>query len=228
MPRKITSKEQTLMPFPPLRSRLACAVALVLPMALALAGCGGVPRNASLYSPHQPVVTHASYTLDLAVGPDGLPVPEQERLAGWFTAMQLRYGDQIAIADPLSTRATRASVGAVVERFGLLLADEPAPGADAIAPGSVRVIITRAQASVPHCPDWSGNSAANPASATSTNFGCAVNSNLAAMVANPDQLLKGATTSGHTGAMTVDKAISSWRAAPPATSDTAKETSTRQ
>jgi pilus assembly protein CpaD len=213
------------MPFPPIRSRLSCAVALVLP--LALGACGGVPRNASLYSPHQPVVTHASYTLDLTVAPDGLPVPEQERLAGWFTAMQLRYGDRIAISDPLSTQATRASVGAVVERFGLLLADEPAPGADGVSPGSVRVVITRAHASVPHCPDWSGNSAANPANATSTNFGCAVNSNLAAMVANPDHLLNGATATGQTGAMSADKAITSWRAALPAASETAKDTSTR-
>jgi pilus assembly protein CpaD len=226
MLRETPSKEQTLMPFPPIRSRFAGAVALVLP--LALAGCGGVPHNASLYSLHQPVVTHASYALDLTTGPDGLPVPEQQRLAGWFTAMQLRYGDRVALAEPLSTQATRASVGAVVERFGLLLADDPAPEADGVSPGAVRVVITRATASVPHCPDWSGNSSSNPANATSTNFGCAVNSNLAAMVANPDHLLKGATATGQTGAMSSEKAITSWRAAPPAASDTAKDTSTRQ
>jgi pilus assembly protein CpaD len=226
MPRKTPSKEETLMPFPPFRASLASAVAVVLP--LALAGCGGVPRNASLNSPHQPVVTHASYALDLTAAPDGLPLGEQQRLAGWFTAMQLRYGDRIAIADPLGMQATRASVGAVAERFGLLLADEPAPGADAVAAGSVRVVITRASASVPHCPDWSGNSASNPANATSTNFGCAVNSNLAAMVANPDHLLKGAASTGQTGAMSAEKAITAWRSAAPAAPGTAKDTSTRQ
>ena len=218
------------MPFPSIRSRLAGVAGVsVLVLPLGLAGCGGVPHNASLYSVHQPVVSHASFTLDLASGPDGLPEPEQQRLAGWFTAMQLRYGDHIAIADPLAMPATRASVGTVAQRFGLLLADEPAPaaGPDTPPPGSVRVVVIRASASVPHCPDWSGNSAANPANATSTNFGCAVNSNLAAMMADPDHLLKGATATGQTRAMSAEKAIASWRAAVPAAPGTAKDTSTR-
>ena len=135
------------MPFPSIRSRLAGVAGVsVLVLPLGLAGCGGVPHNASLYSVHQPVVSHASFTLDLASGPDGLPEPEQQRLAGWFTAMQLRYGDHIAIADPLAMPATRASVGTVAQRFGLLLADEPAPaaGPDTPPPGSVRVVVIRA------------------------------------------------------------------------------------
>src|SRR3546814_14290905 len=42
-------------------------------------------------------------------------------------------------------------------------------------------------------PDWSTKSSINFNNATSSNYGCATNSNLAAMVADPNDLIKGAT-----------------------------------
>lgn len=210
--------------------RLALAAALVLP----LSGCGGVPDNASLYSVHQPVVSHASTSLDLVATSGDLAPSEVDRLAAWFAAMHLRYGDQISIIDPLASQSARASVADAAARFGVVLGEPyPAPtsGPDGgpmagVAPGTLRVTLVRASAHVPHCPDWSGNSASNPRSATSTNFGCAINSNLAAMIANPDQLLKGATTSGDTAAMSAAKAIVTWRNDAPSPTAAAKDTPT--
>src|SRR5690606_28670750 len=63
----------------------------------------------------------------------------------------------------------------------------------AVPQGSLRVVITRASAYVPGCPDWSSKSSINFNNATSSNYGCATNSNLAAMVADPNDLIKGAT-----------------------------------
>ena len=219
------------MPLAPIAKRHR---ALVAALALTLAGCGGVPHNATLYSPHMPEVSHSSLTLDLPASGEGLAPAQRQRLADWFTAADLRYGDQLAVSDPLDRQSTRDAVADVAASFGIAqIRSEPSPaandrGAGAVAAGALRVILTRAHAHVPHCPDWSGNAASNPANATSTNHGCATYSNLAAMVANPDDLLHGATATGHTELMSAEKAIAAWRAAAPTTPGTAKDSSTRQ
>jgi pilus assembly protein CpaD len=80
---------------------------------------------------------------------------------------------------------------------------------------------------VPGCPDWSAKSDVNVRNATSTNYGCAINSNLAAMVANPEHLLKGAENTGSTTVMTSSKAIDSYREAPPTGEKGLKQESTQ-
>ena len=200
----------------PIRSatRLAGA-ALALSMGLALAGCGGMPGNRSLESIHQPVVSHNHFVLDLSTGAGGLSLPEQRRLSGWFDAMNLRYGDRIAIDDPLMSDATRSDISAVAGRYGILVGGEAPVTQGHVDAGMVRVIITRAVATVPGCPDWSANSDANLKNATSSNYGCATNSNLAAMVANPDHLIHGDASKGETVIMSSTKAIETYREQKP-------------
>ena len=197
-------------------SRRALALVLPLSLSLALSACiGAQPRNRLLDSIHQPVVHHTVYTLDLQSGPNGLGMAELQRLSGWFAALKLRYGDTVAVDDPVANHATRASITSVLTRYGLPLA-EKAPVTEGYVPtGSVRVVITRAEAEVPHCPDWSANSETNFKNATSSNYGCAVNGNLAAMVANPDDLLHGASNAGETTQVSGDKAINAYRTSAP-------------
>jgi pilus assembly protein CpaD len=83
------------------------------------------------------------------------------------------------------------------------------------------------KATVPHCPDWSAQSDANLGNATSTNYGCATNSNLAAMVANPEHLIKGDAGTGDTVVMSSNKAIESYRSTAPTGSGGIKETSSK-
>lgn len=194
-----------------IRRNLASALALTL--GLTLAGCNtpSSVSNRSLYSVKQPVVERTSYTLDVATGYDGLSIPEQQRLAGWFDAMDLRYGDRVSIEDPVSNGATRAAVGAIAARHGLLLSDGAPVTQGFLNPGSARVVITRLSAAVPGCPDWSMKTDANYANATTPGYGCAVNSNLAAMVANPEDLLKGQVGTGETVIMSSTKAIETYR-----------------
>jgi pilus assembly protein CpaD len=189
--------------------------ALALSLAGALAGCGGIATNRSLDSVHQPVVERTNYTLDVATGAGGLSYPEQQRLAGWFEAMDLRYGDRIAIDDPLQSEATRAAIAAVASRHGLLLSSDVPPTQGAVSAGSARVVVTRSKAHVPGCPSWSDNSDFNPNNASSSNYGCAVNANLAAMVANPEHLIKGAEGGSDTVVMSSTKAISAYREQKP-------------
>lgn len=190
---------------------------LVAPLALflALAGCGGMPRNRGLESLHQPVVERRTYTLDLASGAGGLPFTEQQRLDGWFEALELGTGDRVAIDDPAGDPATREIVAALAARRGVLVGGLAPPTAGEVLPGTARVVISRTVAHVPGCPDWSAKSDVNLANATYPNFGCAVHANLAAMVADPEDLLRGAADRGTTVGMSASKAIESYRRAPP-------------
>jgi pilus assembly protein CpaD len=193
----------------------AAGAALALSLGTMLAGCGGLATNASLDSVHQPVVEHANYTLDVATGPSGLSYPEQRRLAGWFETMDLRYGDRVAIDDPLQNEQTRAAIEAIAGRYGLLVSNDTPTTAGYVNAGTARVVLTRTRASVPGCPDWSANNDFNPNNATSSNYGCAVNGNLAAMVADPEHLLRGATGQSDTVVMSSTKAISAYREQKP-------------
>jgi pilus assembly protein CpaD len=189
--------------------------ALALSMGLALAGCGGMSGNHSLESIHQPVVERANYALDVSTGGGGLSFPEQTRLANWLDAMRLHYGDRVAIDDPLQSGATRNAVEELVARYGLLLSDDAPVTPGAVNAGAARIVISRMKASVPGCPDWSAKSDVTVMNATSGNYGCATNSNLAAMVANPEHLLKGDGSRGDTLIMSSTKAIESYRDAKP-------------
>lgn len=210
--------------------RTAGAAALALSMVVSLGGCAGLTakNNNTLESIHQPVVERTNYTLDVATGSGGISLPEQRRLAGWFDAMDLRYGDRIAIDDPLASGATRGAVEAIASRYGILLSDGAPVTAGYVNPGTARIIVTRSTASVPGCSDWSKNTELALMNETSTNFGCAVNGNLAAMVANPEDLVRGARTTGDTAVMSSNKAIEAYRSAPPTGGgNTVKNTSTK-
>lgn len=196
-------------------SKKALASALSASLVLVLGGCGGMPSNAGLESVHQPIISRTNYTLDVNAGPGGISIPEQRRLAGWFEALDLRYGDRITIDDPMRSGASRAAVSGIAGRYGLLVGDEAPVTAGAVAPGTVRIVVTRSSANVPGCPDWSAKSETNLKNATSTNYGCATNANMAAMVADPEHLLQGAAGKGQTTVMSSTKAIDSYREAPP-------------
>ena len=84
------------------------------------------------------------------------------------------------------------------------------------------------RASVPGCPDHSRMTGIEFEGNTNSNYGCAVNSNLAAMIARPEDLVR-----GQPGAPTADpavsyKAIDQLRKAPPTGAAGLKVESTKQ
>jgi pilus assembly protein CpaD len=108
----------------------------------------------------------------------------------------------------------RRDVAAVAARYGLLLVNGSAPvTAGAVQPGSLRIVASRATASVPGCPNWAPAELAASGN-TSSNYGCATNANLAAMVANPTDLVHGQDGSS-SGAVTATRAIRSYRQSTP-------------
>lgn len=197
------------------KGKIAGAIALSL--GLSVAACGGMPTNQSLYSTKQPVVERTNYSFDVNTGAGGLSIPEQQRLAGWFEAMDLRYGDRLSLEDPMMSKATKDAVADLAKRHGILLSDGAPVTSGYVQPGNARVVITRSTASVPGCPDWSVTSEMNYNNATYPGYGCAVNSNMAAMVADPEDLVSGDKGSGETYVRRSSKAVEAYRAAPAST-----------
>lgn len=200
----------------PSRAFLAAALA----PALLLGGCMGT-ENRGLESVHQPVVSRADFTFDVATAGDTLAPGEAARLSGWFDAVKLRYGDRIALDDPagdgsgVQGSGVRGDVARIAGARGLLLSSTPAISGTPVAPGTVRVIVSRMRADVPGCSDWSRNTANEFESNTSSNHGCAINSNLAAMIANPEDLVRGRTGSDTFDPAASTKAIDIFRKAAP-------------
>lgn len=190
--------------------------ASTLMAALAVAGgahAGEKKFNRSVESIRQPVVSYANYIFDVAENQNGgLADSERERLEGWLQSIDIGYGDNVAIAtggDGYS-RAMRDGIALVVARHGLLVQTDDTATAGRAQAGSVRIIVRRATASVPGCPDWS-DKAENSGTAASPNYGCGVNGNLAAMVANPSDLVRGQTSDSILRTATSNKSIEVWR-----------------
>lgn len=191
-------------------------LAFALLASAGLSACaGGVATNRTLYSDNQPVVSRTNYVFDVQAGPSGIPMSEQRRLTDWFDALELGYGDKVSVDGSSLSPAARDDLAELADARGFLLG-MTAPVTEGMAPaGSARVVVTRAVASVPNCPNWSAQSDANPNNATSPGYGCAINGNLAAMIADPEDLLRGQRGSGETVVMSSTKAIEAYREAKP-------------
>jgi pilus assembly protein CpaD len=162
-----------------------------------------------LDSLNQPVVQRSDYLLDLADN-GGLSEADLGRLDSWFTSLGLGYGDHVFV--DRGTSMGRQDVASVAAAYGLLLS----PGAPVlegdVPMGAVRVIVSRTTASVPGCPNYEER---RGPSSTSSNYGCSVNSNLAAMVADPNDLVLGQVGSVYGDANTSSKAIRVYRQTAP-------------
>ncbi|MDQ2878397.1 MAG: CpaD family pilus assembly protein [Pseudomonadota bacterium] len=189
-------------------------IASALAPALMLGACGGTP-NRGLESVHQPVVSRTDYVFDVNTAGNGLAPGEGHRLGGWLASLRLGYGDHVAVDDPNAySRGVRDDVQAELSHYGLLLSDDaPVTGAP-VAQGTARIVVSRMKAVVPGCPDFS-REGQNPEfeGNTSSNHGCAINANLAAMVANPGDLVRGQPGADSTDPLSASKAVDSFRRA---------------
>jgi pilus assembly protein CpaD len=161
-----------------------------------------------------PVVTSADYVFD-AAAPDGaLAAGEADRLNGWFQGLGVGYGDSIYV-DGAYADAARGQVAAIAGQYGMMV-DAGAPVTPgAVAPGTVRVVVSRRRAEVPNCPNWSLPAQPNYDNRNMSNFGCGVNSNIAAMVANPEDLIHGREAAGPADVNAAARAVIYYRSTPP-------------
>jgi pilus assembly protein CpaD len=191
---------------------------LLIVIGSALAGCqtARTPDIAAkgLSPVNVPVVTSADYVFDAAAPGGALAPGEGDRLNGWFQGLGLGYGDSVYVDGPAAGRA-RAQVAAIAGRYGMLVSAGAPVTAGMVPAGSVRVVVARRRAVVPGCPNWNGAALPDWDNKSSPNFGCGVNSNIAAMVANPEDLLHGREGASVTDTVTATRAIEMYRTTPP-------------
>ena len=164
-----------------------------------------------------------------AAAPDGSLSPaESARLDGWFSSLGLGYGDSIYV-DGAYAGAARDDVARIAGRYGLLLSDGAPVTAGAVPSGhgsGGRQPRPRRGAELPEL-ERASRTPISP-TASMSNYGCAVNSNLAAMVANPEDLIHGREGSGVGDAMTSSKAVRSYRSAAPTGTGGLQDISTKK
>lgn len=188
---------------------------ILIALASSVAACN-TPDHADtgVASVNVPVVTSADYVFD-AAAPDGALAPgETDRLNGWFQGLGVGYGDTIYV-DGAYADAARGQVAAVAGQYGMPVADGVPVTPGVVQPGTVRVVVSRRRAEVPNCPNWSVPSEPNYDNRNMSNFGCGVNSNIAAMVANPEDLLRGREGDGTTNVNAATRAVQFYKSQPP-------------
>jgi len=193
--------------------------ALLLIATAASAGCSYHPqagdlKDRGLEAVNVPVVTRADYVFDAAAPGGSLGPSEKARLDAWFRGLDLSYGDSIYV-DAVYADAARYDVAQVADNYGMMVQPGAPVTAGAVPQGMVRVIVSRTRAEVPNCPNWSTPSQPNYNNRTMSNFGCGVNSDLAAMVANPEDLIHGRESSGLGDNTAGTKAVILYRSTPP-------------
>lgn len=190
---------------------------VILIVAAALCGCAyhpGPEPEAGLSPVNVPVVSRSDFVFDAAAPNGTLPPAEAARLDGWFSGLDLRYGDNIYV-DGAYSEAARAQVAEIAGRYGLLVSPGAPVTAGSVQPGSVRVIVSRTVASVPNCPNWERKASPNYNNKSLPGLGCSVNGALAQMVANPEDLVHGRAGNGVGDTTTASKAITLYRSAAP-------------
>ena len=189
---------------------------LIIAVGSAMAACNTIPDQPSrgVASVNVPVVTTASYAFDAAAPGGSLAPGEAERLNGFFQSLGLGYGDSIYVDGAYSASA-RAQVAELAGRYGLLI-QQGAPVTEGyVQADTVRVVVSRRRASVPNCPNWSLPSNPQLENRSMSNYGCAVNSNLAAMVADPVDLIHGREGTGVSDNVTASRAVDMYRKKAP-------------
>jgi pilus assembly protein CpaD len=161
-----------------------------------------------------PVVTGADYVFDAAAPGGSLAPGEGDRLNGWFQGLGLGYGDTIYV-DGGYAPAARAQIAAVAGHYGMMLSAGAPVTAGMVQSGAVRVVVARRRAVVPGCPNWGPLSQPDWDNKTMANYGCGVNSDIAAMVANPEDLIHGREGSGVGDPLTSTKAVDFYRSTAP-------------
>ncbi len=190
---------------------------ILIALSSALAACatpGKDQPDRGVASVNVPVVTTADYVFDAAAPGGALAQGEADRLSGWFQGLGLGYGDTVYV-DGGYAPAARAQVASIAGRFGMLVTAGAPATQGMVGPGAVRVVVARRRAEVPGCPNWSRPAAPDFANRSMSNYGCAVNTNIAAMVANPEDLLHGREGAGVTDTWIASRAIEMYRSTPP-------------
>jgi pilus assembly protein CpaD len=158
------------------------------------------------------VVSQHNFTLDIRTDNGELAPTDLRRVSEWLDAMDVQFGDRVSVDDSAAygVNAVHGAVDELLRRKGMMLSENAPITPGAIPPGHVRVIISRASARVDGCPNWRTRSATDFHSTITSNYGCATNANVAAMVADPMDLVRGQSDRSN-DPLTASRAIEGYR-----------------
>ena len=206
------------------------SIAIVLLASAAVAGCttpqADMPTR-GLTAVNQPVVSRSDLAIDVAAPDGSLPSSEEARLDGWFRGLGLGFGDRIYVDGDYAGGAT-ADVARIAGRYGMMVSTGAPVTGGTVQPGTVRVVVSRTRASVPGCPNWDRPASPDFQNQQMPNYGCAVSGNVAAMVADPQDLVHGREGSPVVDTLTSGKAVGSYRAAKPTGEEGLKDINTKK
>jgi pilus assembly protein CpaD len=178
---------------------------LLAAAALLVAGCA--PQNTRELAAQSPKtndvkLTSLTHPVRFPPGSGILGEAESRDLSAFLASEGEHYGSNIALIEGDSRNVKlsaqrRSSIERVLERQGLKATQvSPAPTPPSETDNVITVKIDRYTVTPPTCPDWSNPRADGFANTPPSNFGCATTTNLALMVANPGDLVRGAPMGG--------------------------------
>jgi len=167
----------------------------------ALAGCAPSLQNSQWSGAESPkhnqvLLLHQTYDVRFDPGKDALSPAEQKRLAEFVANEDIGHYDEITLASGNGADAKSAGLAArraasvAAYLRGLHLKSAP-DGVLAAPVDQVTISIARYVVVTPQCPDWRKPSEDDPGNTPSSNLGCANETNLGLMVADPRDLVVG-------------------------------------
>jgi len=135
-------------------------------------------------------LTHAT---GFAPGTAAVSRIEQADLAQFLRAAEVRSGDPIYLEAAASDRLAARRIGSLARQLthqGYEVASLP-PSRDAVPANHLLVVVERYVVTPPACPNFTKSPGSDHENAVSSNFGCATQTNLSLMVANPRDLVIG-------------------------------------
>jgi pilus assembly protein CpaD len=186
------------------QNRIHAAPLLIFVGILSLAGCntpqpmpsiGLGPAEIANAPPPKRIhveLVALDHDVDFARGAKMVTASEVAGLSNFLRDNAVGDGDSVTVAGSSTASAlTAARRAAVVAELNMLHVHAVRAAATVPVSNAVRVHVDHVVVTAPQCPDWSKPEADNPDNSSSSNFGCATEANLAAMVANPADLARG-------------------------------------
>ncbi len=126
---------------------------------------------------------------------------EVDGLSAFLKESAVGDGDTLTVAGPGTSMLAAQRKAAVLADLNHRHIRAVAATDSGVASDAVQVRVGRAVVTAPRCPDWSKPEADNSTNSPSSNFGCATESALAMMVADPADLVRGKPTGPADGAV---------------------------
>jgi pilus assembly protein CpaD len=189
------------------QSPIPAARLLLLVGMLSLAGCDTGFDSAEKSDPlppkhNQVELVTVDHDVNFARGTKSVAPGEIAGLSNFLRDNAVGDGDTVTVDNPKGASSLAAvRQAAVFTELKALHVRAASTPATAQVANAVRIHVTHAVVTAPQCPDWSKPEADNSDNSPSSNFGCATEANLAAIVANPADLAKGRSSTTADGAV---------------------------